>query len=455
MNILLCGATMGLGGAETHVLTLATELARKGHRVTVAAERGELCSELKREGIRFIRVPLAGRGTRSAVKAYSILKKLLVRWDFDVVHAHSRLSALVISALRKREGFDFRFVVTAHAKYKTTRALRLLSVWGDRCIAVSRDVKRHLVENYGVEPERIKVIPNGVDVSRFVPSGRGDRRSILFVSRLDADCSRGAEALCRIAPALVREFPDLGITLAGGGSELVRIRRLVAEANRAAGRECVRAVGACSDIAGLMAKHAVVVGVSRVALEAMAMKKTVILFGNEGALGLLDEEKLSLAAASNFTCRGNAKYLNDGFLLSELRRALLLDGGRRERMLRRCLDEVREKYSIDKTTDATISVYCGKKDILPRIAIGGYYGFGNLGDGCVLAAIVHELKRRLPNARITVFTRGGRAVEGVKGVCFARRSDPLSLVRVLMQSDVYISGGGSLLQNATSLRSLV
>ena len=62
MNILLCGASMGIGGAETHMLTLARGLHEKGHRVTVAAERGELCDELKRLGIRFIRLPVAEVG---------------------------------------------------------------------------------------------------------------------------------------------------------------------------------------------------------------------------------------------------------------------------------------------------------------------------------------------------------------------------------------------------------
>ena len=100
MNILLCGASMGIGGAETHMLALAVALSKRGHRVTVAAERGELCGELKKHNIRFVRVPMAGRGIADRAKAYSILKKILLRWDFDIVHAHSRLSSLITERIR-------------------------------------------------------------------------------------------------------------------------------------------------------------------------------------------------------------------------------------------------------------------------------------------------------------------------------------------------------------------
>ena len=454
MNILLCGASMGIGGAETHMLTLAVGLRKRGHRVTVAAERGELCSELKREGIRFIRLPVEKFGLRDTRRAYFAVRNILKKWDFDVVHAHSRLTSLLVALARQREGLDFRFIVTAHAKYKTTRALRLLSVWGDECIAVSGDIKNHLVKNYGVDGGRIKVIPNGIDIALFHPDGKGRRRSVLFVSRLDEDCSAGAVALCRLAPRLCREFPDARITIAGGGSELSYVSALAKRANRAAGRECVTIVGARSDISALIRESGCVVGVSRVALEAMAMERPVILFGNEGALGLFDEKKLCEAEKTNFTCRGMGGKRGADFLLSELRRAFTLDDKSRRRLCRFGRELVERKYSSESMTDKTLEVYEAESSHPPRITVGGYYGFGNMGDDAVLSVLVSELKKNIPRARIAVLTKGGRAVKGADGASFADRYDLIDIMRVLLKSDVYISGGGSLLQNKTSTRSL-
>ena len=60
MKVLMVTMGMDIGGAETHILSLAEALSKRGHRVTVAAERGELCDELKKRRIRFIRMPLGG-----------------------------------------------------------------------------------------------------------------------------------------------------------------------------------------------------------------------------------------------------------------------------------------------------------------------------------------------------------------------------------------------------------
>ncbi len=442
---------MGIGGAETHILSLAIALSERGHRVTVAAERGELCDELKKHNIRFIRVPLSRSDMRSVSKSHKIMKKILQRWDFDVVHAHSRLSALIVSEIKRKEGLSFRFIVTAHAKYKTSRALRYLSVWGDRCIAVSGDIKKHLIKNYRVSEKRISVIPNGIDTKRFSPVHKGKKHSILFVSRLDKDCSRGAELLCGIAPLLSKRFPDVNIAVAGEGDDYGRILYLARKANAHIGRECVSLVGKCTDMPELIGKHSLVVGVSRVALEAMAMEKPVILFGNEGALGLFNEKKLPLAVNTNFTCRGFGKGFGSEFLLREIEKAFTMDGKTRGKLCRFGRRAVCEKYSLDKVADMTLAAYGSSRKSHPNILIGGYYGFGNLGDESVIFVIARELRGLLPNCRIMALTDKGRTVKGVKGI---NRKDPLEIMRAMKRSDVYISGGGSLFQNRTSNRSL-
>ena len=446
---------MGIGGAETHMLTLAAELVSMGHRVTVASERGELCAELKRRGIRFVRVPLSGKRKLDTRRAYLLLRRLLLSYDFDVVHAHSRLSAFLIWSIRKKDGLEFRFIVTAHAKYRASPAHRLFSVWGDQCIAVSRDIKWHLVRILGVDPERIRVIPNGIDTDLFSPSGRGEKHSILFVSRLDADCSRGAESICRIAPRLAQRFPRGHVTVAGGGSELGRIRSMARKANEVIGKEFVRIVGKREDMAELMAAHECVVGVSRVALEAMSMNKTVILCGNEGALGLLTPQRLAAAVETNFTCRGKGRMAKDSALQSWIERALTLDEKSRKRLHSWGRKIVEESYSADKMVEQTLSVYENRSARGMKIAIGGYYGFGNIGDESVLATLSRELRKRLPGCRLTAFTKGGRSVKGVEGVSFAAGFSPRAILNELLRSEVYVSGGGSLLQNTTSTRSLI
>ncbi|MGI5819557.1 MAG: polysaccharide pyruvyl transferase CsaB [Armatimonadota bacterium] len=89
-----------------------------------------------------------------------------------------------------------------------------------------------------------------------------------------------------------------------------------------------------------------------------------------------------------------------------------------------------------------------------RIAISGYFGFGNAGDEAVLAATLGELRRRMPNADPVVLSGDPAITEALHDVEAAPRWPLRALLRTIRSSDLLISGGGSLLQNATSLASL-
>ena len=57
-------------------------------------------------------------------------------------------------------------------------------------------------------------------------------QKIVFVSRLDADCSLGAYALCKIALRLAEKYPDLEIIMVGGGTEFTKICEKSREINK-------------------------------------------------------------------------------------------------------------------------------------------------------------------------------------------------------------------------------
>lgn len=89
------------------------------------------------------------------------------------------------------------------------------------------------------------------------------------------------------------------------------------------------------------------------------------------------------------------------------------------------------------------------------VAVSGYYGFGNLGDEAVLYSMLQALRGSLPEARFVVLSHdpaGTRAAFGVEAV---NRWNPVAVYRTLAACDLLISGGGSLLQDVTGLKSLL
>ncbi|MFN2460192.1 MAG: polysaccharide pyruvyl transferase CsaB [Candidatus Velthaea sp.] len=91
----------------------------------------------------------------------------------------------------------------------------------------------------------------------------------------------------------------------------------------------------------------------------------------------------------------------------------------------------------------------------PRFLLSGYYGFGNVGDEALLAIIVERLRARWPSCSIDVLSNDPAGTAGAYAVQATPRADLGRVRKAIARADVVLSGGGGLLQNVTSLRSLL
>jgi len=85
-----------------------------------------------------------------------------------------------------------------------------------------------------------------------------------------------------------------------------------------------------------------------------------------------------------------------------------------------------------------------------RLMISGYYGYGNTGDEAILAALTDELRRRYPDVQLTVLSADPEATARQYGVEAIPRWSLPAIWRTLRSADLLISGGGGLIQDATS-----
>jgi polysaccharide pyruvyl transferase CsaB len=90
-----------------------------------------------------------------------------------------------------------------------------------------------------------------------------------------------------------------------------------------------------------------------------------------------------------------------------------------------------------------------------RFLLSGYYGFGNLGDEALLEVIVDQLRARWPGCTVDVLSGDPAQTARTYGVEATPRMDFGRVREAIARADVVLSGGGGLLQNATSLRSLL
>lgn len=88
-----------------------------------------------------------------------------------------------------------------------------------------------------------------------------------------------------------------------------------------------------------------------------------------------------------------------------------------------------------------------------NVVVSGYIGFNNFGDESIFTVLCNNLKEN--GVQVTAITANPNMTALIHGVKTCKTFDILSIIFALMRADVLISGGGSLLQDKTSLKSLL
>ncbi len=463
MKILMVTMGLEIGGAETHIVELSKELRNQGHDVAVISNGGVYVRELTAAGVRHYAAPLHRRSAWDMARALYELRRVIRAERPDVVHAHARIPAFLCGILHKSMGFPF--VTTAHWVFSTGGALRWLTNWGQRTIAVSDDIKDYLIREYSLPPEHVSVTINGIDTDKFSPEVSGapvlaefgldpDKPVVSYVSRLDESRALAARQLLEIAPELSRAVPGVQLLIAGGGDVFGQLREKAEAVNAALGRRCAVLTGSRTDINRIAAAGDVFVGVSRSALEAMAAGKPVIVAGNEGYQGLFGPEKLTQAQAGNFCCRG-LPQCEPRTLLRDLTAALALPREEKERLGAYGRQIIQEFYSVRRMAQDCLEMYGMVRRRRYSVVMSGYYGFSNAGDDAILESIRAAVRRVSDEVAITVLSNDPPLTRRQYGVPAIPRFRLGKVRKALKKCDALLFGGGSLLQDTTSTRSLL
>lgn len=89
------------------------------------------------------------------------------------------------------------------------------------------------------------------------------------------------------------------------------------------------------------------------------------------------------------------------------------------------------------------------------ILISGYYGFKNSGDDALLLAIINGLKEKKPDIKLSVLSKSPKETSEIYGVKAVNRLNPFAVVYNMITTKMLISGGGTLIQDRTSTKSLL
>ncbi|GFI62440.1 putative glycosyltransferase EpsD [Clostridiales bacterium] len=461
-------ATMGLniGGAETHIVELSKELKKRGYEVIVSSNGGVYVDELVQAGIKHYNVPLNTRNIGKMWQSLRLLRKIIKDEKVDIVHSHARIPGFITGILHKT--MDFTFVTSAHWVFNTANGLKYLTNWGQKVVAVSEDIKEYLINNYNTPEKDIYVTINGIDTDKFSPYinandivkefGLDTERPIVsYVSRMDEDRAMVAEQLIDCAERLSDKISGIQFIIAGGGNVFDRLKAKADNVNRNLNRKCIIMTGARTDINKIVAAGDIFVGVSRAALEAMSAEKPVIVAGNEGYIGIFSEKCLELAQENNFCCRG-CEMSNENRLIEDILKLYSLSENERSNLGKYGRNVIFEYYSVSRMADDCIKAYKSaySENNGSKILMSGYYGYNNSGDEAILTTIYSNIENLDRDVSITVLSKDPE--ETMKKYGFrdvVSRFDFFGILSAIWKCDILLSGGGSLLQDTTSTRSLM
>ena len=465
-KILMTTMGLNIGGAETHIVELSKELKKRGYDVSVASNGGVYVDELTQAGIKHYNVPLNTKNIAKVLTSLRLLRKIISEEKIDIVHSHARIPGFITGILH--HSMDFTFVTSAHWVFNTSNGLKYLTNWGQKVIAVSEDIKQYLMDNYNTKEKDIYVTINGIDTDKFSPDVSGEEiinefsldsshPIVSYVSRMDEDRAMVAEQLIDCAELISEEIDGVQFLIAGGGNVFDRLKAKADIVNEKLGRQCVVMTGARTDINKIVAAGDIFVGVSRAALEAMSAEKPVIVAGNEGYIGIFSEDKLRVAQENNFCCRG-CEMPRGELLIRDVTALLKAGDDERKSLGEYGRSVIFQYYSVSKMADDCVraydDAYCETHG--RRILMSGYYGFNNSGDEAILTTIYENICKMDKNIHITVLSRDPKETTqkyGFKDV--VSRFDFFKVLYEIKKCDILLSGGGSLLQDTTSTRSLM
>ncbi len=455
------------GGAKTHIHSLLSNISPRVDVTMACFMEGPFAEEARALGIDT--VVFEGK---NILKTLARLAAFIREGGYQIIHCHGARGNLMGALLRRR--VKLPVITTVHSDYRLDYLGRPLSrlTYGtinaislrrlDYRIGVSDAMMDQLIDR-GFDADKLFSIYNGLDFTPRTPAL--DRPAYLKSLGLDwGDDAVIVGITARLNPVkdyptLLRGFalayqrcPQLRLLIAGDGEEMDKLKALAEELGVA---DVVCFAGWVSDVDSFY--HAIDINTLTSLSETFSYSIT------EGARAGLPAVCSRVGGLPYLIDHGVNGYLftpGDAEALAGYLAALAEDAGLRERMGQRLYNKAKSEYSIESTIDKQVEIYetVLRRQSRPKgrygAAICGAYGKGNAGDDAILEAIVKELRDIDPDLPVWVLSRRPKETRLKYRVNAIYSFRLLRFFRRLGKTQLYINGGGSLMQDVTSRRSL-
>jgi glycosyltransferase involved in cell wall biosynthesis len=388
MRILQISSASSFGGGERYVVDLSNSLAERGHDVYVALRPHSPLT-------RFLQLPSANIKTvplRNALDAQSAraLARIVKEKKIDIVHAHMARD-YSLAAYASRSQPRPKFVVTRHVLFSLNGIHRRTLARANRVIAVSNAVARQLSSQRLVPDHKIALVPNGIDVDRFIHAGENfDRKALFRTWDVPEDCLlvgsigelrklKRHDDLIKAAKIVAGQVPDAHFVIAGVDTSPIGANRkeLIELVKHLKLEDRVHFLGWLDDAEKLLCALDVFVSASETEsfglsiAEAMASGTAVVATRTEGAQEVVEDQVTGVLVDI-----GDVEGLANAIV------ELLKDSALRQSMCERSQASAQRRFTLSRMVDDIEKVYEGSwqwpdseerlptLDIKPSLTVG-------------------------------------------------------------------------------------
>lgn len=344
------------GGLETHVQTFTNELIKRGHQVLVHS---------------FYTDPVFFQGISDPNGAFHHINSTgdplaeVAPFAPDVVHSHPFNA--IIRGFHIAEALHKPFFITIHGLYNSgldcSEGGIKICEKARSIIAVDDGVAALLAECIPT-PEKLIVIPNGIDLQTFRPLAPNrdclprlglnpDWFTITFLARFQDGKESPVFQLLEYAPLIAKSFSGLNIILVGFGTAYDRIHEMSNLICQNCKYLSISLTGRQVEVTPYLAMADLVLGCGRSALEAMACCRPVFAAYQTGFAGLIDQKSFDKLI---FSLNGYWNPMDEESFVKQL-----IELGRRESRLRQAaqqgLEIIKNRFNIIDAVNKLESIY--------------------------------------------------------------------------------------------------
>ncbi len=456
------------GGAKTHLFMLLDALKTKIDVRIGCLMAGPFYRELDGRGVDYVLFPQKSRFDLSVV---SDIVKMIKDDGFEVLHLHGARANFVGMFVKRR--VDIPVITTIHSDYlldfddpvkklifTNLNVLSLKKI--PYFIGVSDTFRRMMIER-GFRPNAVYTVYNGMDFS-LVPkevTSRSefaekhgfvyDENKIYIGIAARFDKVKGVDVFIRAASEVIKKRDDVIFLIAGDGAERENLMSL--KDSLGCG-ENVKFLGFVRDIYAFYAlldintltSHSESFPYSM--LEGAAMGRPMVASEVGGIPSLVKDNETGFLFDAG-----------DHEMLAERLLTLCRDRELRLRLGESVKNHALSNFSSEKFAHDHIKIYKSiikdhKSDKRYDFILSGYYGFGNSGDDALLLSLCENIKKADPDKRLVIMSKDPKRTRCDYGVDAVSRINIFKFLPKIKGSRVLLSGGGSLLQDETSSKSL-